>query len=275
MKPVFANSASVHVRESLVLRGGRRATISVPVRYGLFNHPAAGPVLIDTGYTRHCLRDAGRSRALRLYAAALRPELNEAGQPEVFLSYHGLAPEDVRFVIVTHFHADHISGLALFPNARFIVNDAAWSRVRRRSVPGNLRHGIFTELLPADFDDRLTGLSSMTRRTSHGLLPAGADLFGDGSLVAIDLPGHAEGQFGILFATAERPLLYGVDAQWLVRAVVEDRAPGFPARLVAASPAASRETTRMLRRFAADGGELLLCHDPEPTVHDFGTGRQP
>lgn len=275
MRPVFANSAWISVRENLVLRDGRRTKIQIPVRYGLVIHPKFGPVLIDTGYTEHCTRDAKRSMPLRIYTKILRPELNEAEQPVAFLASRGLVPEDVRFVIVSHFHADHISGLAMFRNARFIVNDVAWSEVRNWSTFGNLRHGIFTELLPADFEERLIGLSSLPRSARHVAFPKGIDLFSDGSMTAIELPGHAEGQFGILFSTTNNPVFYAVDAQWLLEAIVEDRTPGFPARIVAADPSAMSETNTMLRRFAAAGGELLLCHDPQPTAYDFSYGNNP
>ncbi|TRB06554.1 MBL fold metallo-hydrolase [Agrobacterium tumefaciens] len=272
MKPIFATSAFVRVHEPLVLRGGRRVNIRLPVRYGLVIHPKFGPVLIDTGYTFHSSQGVQRSRLLRLYGAMLRPELNDAGQPTSFLSAFGLTPADVCFVVVSHFHADHISGLSMFPNAQFIASDAAWYRLRNRSMFGNLRHGIFPELIPADFEDRMIGLSSL-KRTSSLLTPVeGTDLFGDGTMIAIDLAGHADGHFGIFFATAHKPLFYGVDATWLLRAISEDRAPGYPARLVAINNAATRVSHRLLQHFLAARVELLLCHDPSPTAYDFTPG---
>ncbi|WP_159995834.1 MBL fold metallo-hydrolase [Roseomonas sp. 18066] len=45
----------------------------------------------------------------------------------------GLAPEQVTTIVLTHFHADHISGLtdaegkALFPNAEIVVPEAEWA----------------------------------------------------------------------------------------------------------------------------------------------------
>ncbi|TGT34719.1 MBL fold metallo-hydrolase, partial [Mesorhizobium sp. M8A.F.Ca.ET.165.01.1.1] len=116
---------------------------------------------------------------------------------------------------ISHFHADHISGLSLFANARFIASDAAWLRLKARTARQNLRHGVFTELFPADFEARLDGLSKMKQVPPRGDIPGGADLFGDGSVIAVDLPGHADGQFGLLFSGLDRPLLYAVDVQWM------------------------------------------------------------
>jgi len=269
MKIVFANSAWVSAAERLILRGGSWRSVRLRVRYGLIFHPTAGPVLVDTGYTPEALTGAGRGRMLRLYSALLKPELNAAQQVPPVLKHFGLSPDDVRAVIVTHFHADHISGLSLFPRARFIASDAAWARVKARTPRQNLRHGVFTELFPADFEARLDGLSAKPWAGAQGGIPGGADLFGDGSVIAVDLPGHADGQFGLLFGKLDRPLLYAVDVQWLLLALTGHRTPGFPATLIAEDALAIEPTSAMLRRFLATGGEVMLCHDPELTAYDL------
>jgi glyoxylase-like metal-dependent hydrolase (beta-lactamase superfamily II) len=269
MKIVFANSAWVSAAERLILRGGGWQSVRLRVRYGLIFHPAAGPVLIDTGYTPEALSDDRRGRMLRLYGALLKPQLNAEEQVLPVLRRFGLSPDDIRTIIVTHFHADHISGLSLSRNARFIASDAAWARVKARGPRKNLRHGVFTELLPADFEARLEGLSSKQWVEAREDVPGGADLFGDGSVIAVDLPGHADGQFGLLFAGLDRPLLYAVDVQWLLTALTENRTPGFPATLIAEDAAAIEPTSAMLRRFLATGGEVMLCHDPAPTSYDL------
>ncbi|RUW84219.1 MBL fold metallo-hydrolase, partial [Mesorhizobium sp. M1E.F.Ca.ET.063.01.1.1] len=178
MKIVFANSAWVNAVERLILRSGGWRSVRLRVRYGLIFHPTEGAVLIDTGYTPEALTGEGRSRRLRLYGAVLKPELNGAEQVLPMLKRFGLSPDDIRAVIVTHFHADHISGLPLFPKARFIASDAAWARVKSRTPRQNLRYGVFTELFPADFGDRLDGLSTKRQIEAQGDVPGGADLFG-------------------------------------------------------------------------------------------------
>ncbi|UCI06615.1 MBL fold metallo-hydrolase [Mesorhizobium sp. B1-1-8] len=274
MKIVFANSAWVTAAEWLILRGGSWRSVRLRVRYGLFFHPLAGPVLVDTGYTPEALTGEGRSRMLRLYGALLRPELNAAEQVLPVLKRFGLSPDDVRTVIVTHFHADHMSGLSLFRNARFVASEAAWARVKARTPRQNIRHGVFTELFPADFEARLDRPSAKRRIEARGSVPGGADLFGDGSAIAVDLPGHADGQFGLFFAGLERPLLYAVDVQWLLAALTRDRTPGFPATLIAEDAAAIEPTSAMLRGFLAAGGEVMLCHDPKPTAYDLKTSER-
>jgi N-acyl homoserine lactone hydrolase len=43
----------------------------------------------------------------------------------------GYTPEDVRFVVLSHLHQDHIGGLAAFPRARFVVASREWQEMEQ------------------------------------------------------------------------------------------------------------------------------------------------
>lgn len=262
--PIFANSATVRAPERLMLRGGRWQSLDLHVRYGLYLSETAGPVLIDTGYTRHAVSDPGRSLGLRAYSVALRPKLLAEGQPEAVLARFNLRRKDVTRVIVTHFHADHVSGLSQFPNARFTVSAWGWISLQAKSRFDNLRHGIFPELLPPDFADRVD-LVEAAPAAQHS---KGHDLLGDGSILSLPLPGHADGHFGLIFPQLPRPLLYAVDAQWLRDALPKDRRPGFPSRLIAADPNALDASSDLVETFVRHG-DVVLCHDPHPSPYDL------
>jgi glyoxylase-like metal-dependent hydrolase (beta-lactamase superfamily II) len=230
------------------------------------------PMLIDTGYTQHTLE--GRGAALRAYAKVLAPRLNPEAQPEVFLAKFGLRPSAIATVVVTHFHADHVSGLTLFSKARLLASGRAWQAVRRRSALGNQRHGIFPELLPSDFEDRLAAIETRPEAWVESLPVPARDLLGDGSLLSVDLPGHAEGHFGLLFPKRDRPLLYAVDVQWRMAALARPRRPGFPSSLIAADRVALDRSADLVQGFAEAGGEVVLCHDPAPGPYDWQDPRQ-
>lgn len=260
MTPIFCNSAHVPGPEKVLLKGGRLRQLRLRVRYGLLMHNS-GPMLIDTGYTAHSVTAPGRSAGLRLYRHLLRPTLIPQGQPEAFLARHGLRPPDIRRIIVTHYHVDHISGLRLFPQARFTASRTAFHRLRSRSPWANLHRATFPELLPPDFTERLDAVEDAPAT------PQGRDLFGDGSVIALDLPGHADGHFGLLFPDGP-PLVYGTDAQWLLAALQPGRRPGWPMRLFAESPADLAPSTDILHRLRSKGARVVLCHDPAPSPFD-------
>lgn len=273
MTLVFANSATVTVPERLVLRGGRWASVALKVRYGLLVHPTMGPILIDTGYGPRVTQAPGRSIALKLYARGLLPCLQPDHQPVNVLARHGFKPIDVSLIILTHFHADHISELRQFPNARFLADLSAWARIKTSSALNCVRYGYFRELVPADFEARTRNLRALPRRSSHPLLPDGYDLLGDGSLLGVDLPGHADGHFGVcLMRPPTAPLLYAVDTQWILDALDAGHAPEFPARLIMKDHGAAKTSTEMVRAFKDAGGEVVLCHDPGDSAYDLRAG---
>ena len=268
MTPIFPNSATVSTRERFVLKQGRWHKIKLKVRYGLLVHPQYGPVLIDTGYGPEVTTGPKRSLALKIYATLFNPRLLPAGAPKAALASLGYAPHDVTRIIVTHFHADHVSALAQFPNARFVAQGSVFAKIMARKPLQNLHRGIFPELLPNDFAERLINLQSLAPiKTPLGL---GHDMLGDASMISIDLPGHAEGHFGVYFP--ETALLYAVDTQWLAQAITEHRLPGFPAARIAEDAAALATSAEKVAQFMAEGGKVLTCHDPASSPFDHLVG---
>lgn len=269
MTPNFANSASVMAREAMIVRGGKWSKVTLKVRYGVVQHPKHGTILIDTGYTHETTSAAGRSLILRTYAKVLKPMLNELHQPDRVLASRGQTVDDVAYVVVTHFHADHVSGLKQFPNARFIGCGDAYGRLRSNGQRQNLRHGVFDELLPKDFATRFVALNTLpaTQRDILGL-KAAIDLFGDGSILAVDLPGHADGHFGLLFEHAGTPVLYAVDTQWHLSAL-DGKEPRLLPNLIAHNRNQMSRSTARIADFQHRGGHVVLCHDPADTAYDL------
>jgi glyoxylase-like metal-dependent hydrolase (beta-lactamase superfamily II) len=266
MTPVFANSGHVPARENLVLRGGSRKILHLPVRYGLYISPQAGPVLIDTGYSEDALVLPNRSLFLRIYAAMMRPRLNPADQITPFLARHHLRPADITHIIVTHFHVDHVSALRALPQARVIASRAAWQDVSDKGKWANLRHGVFPELLPADLQARLRFAEDGAAASWHGHQTH--DIFGDGAVLALPLPGHAAGHLGLIFAQLPRPLLYATDTAFLPAALPAHARPGLPASLIAQDKAAAARSCDLVLQLHQQGHDLLLCHDPAASPWD-------
>ncbi len=253
--PTFPNSAFVRAPERFVLRGGRWQTIDIPVRYGLFTHARVGTCLIDTGYSPR-VTTGKRSLPLQIYASALRPRMQAQALPAA-------APK-VEAILLSHLHADHVSALHDYPNAAIYADGDGVDHFLRASATTRIRHGVFRELLPDNFLERLTRYEALqTADAPLGLGPA-RDVFGDGSVLAVPLPGHMRGHTGFVWPKLDRPLLYAADAQWLARAVMEDRAPGAPARWIMDDLDADAETRRRIAAFARAGGEVIYCHDPDP-----------
>ena len=117
-------------------------------------------------------------------------------------------PETVDRILLTHLHADHVAGLRDFPDVEVIYFEEAYAAVRDLSPFKSATSGFVPELLPADFVSRSRTKSAATcRPIPYQYMPFthGWDIFGDGSLIGVHLPGHMYGQMGLFVQTAAGP----------------------------------------------------------------------
>jgi glyoxylase-like metal-dependent hydrolase (beta-lactamase superfamily II) len=180
------------------------------------------------------------------------------------LSRFGLMPADIAWVVLSHFHADHVGGLADFTGARWIASQAAYEDVRTRTGFRALVRGFVPSLLPVDFGNRATLLPAFT---GQELPPFGPthDLFGDGAALLCGLPGHARGQIGMLVHTTTGPVLLAADGCWLSRAYRENRSPHWLTGAIVDSATQVKRTVAALQTFALAHPEtpIIPSHCPE------------
>ena len=259
MKVVFINSANITVPEWMVLKGGAWRRRTLAVRFGAAKLASGKYMLIDTGYSRRLVKGK-RSFMLKAYAKILRPKL--VNEPLDWLKDNGLTPEDVSHVFITHFHADHICALKDFPPAvQFITSRAAYDTYNKMSELRRRKHGVFWELLPDDFEERLIDVDTL----ESAELPLG---LGTGKILAkglfsAPLPGHALGHMGTVWTNGGVHHLYGADAQWMETAIMETRPPTLATRLVFNDRKQGAQSAAKIKRFVAAGGKLALCHTPD------------
>jgi glyoxylase-like metal-dependent hydrolase (beta-lactamase superfamily II) len=252
------------VPEWQVMRGGARRSMDCHALVALISHPHHGRLLFDAGYAPRML-EATRRWPFRLYRQLtplrLRPELAVAAQ----LAARGIAPAEIGTLIISHFHADHIAGLRDFPTARFVAARAALDCARSLRGLAALRRGIIPALLPPDLDRRAVYAESLPAGPELPHLGPTRDLFGDGSLLLVALPGHARGQLGALLATTAGPVLLAADGAWTSRAIRELRPPSRLTNLLVDDPRAVQATLAHLHAFAQarPATRIIPTHCPE------------
>lgn len=210
--------------EAMARTGGAWRHVEFPSLFAVIRHPSHGVTLFDTGYTSRFL-DATGPFPERLYRWVTPPTLRPGESAVEQLAVLGVAAGDVRRVVLSHLHADHVAGARDFPEARFVCGRAGWDFARSRGTFRTLRHATLPALLPDDFGARLDCLDDAAFAAEPlGQFGATHDLFGDGSVRLVRLPGHAAGHLGALVQTASgRALLLG-DAAW-TSASIRERAP--------------------------------------------------
>ncbi|WCN39148.1 MBL fold metallo-hydrolase [Aneurinibacillus uraniidurans] len=250
--------------EAISLRGGEWRMVPFHALAFGISHPERGLVLFDTGYTGHFF-DACRTFPLSLYSKVTPVCTHPAQSVAAQLQNQGLDPASVRTVLLSHFHADHIGGVRDFGQAEFVCMKEAYEHVRERRGFAAVRHGFLPPLLPDDFAERVRFVDEREKvLLSDKCCPftEAYDVFGDGSVLAVELPGHAVGQYGV-FLTDEngQDIFLCADAAWSSRAYRENMLPHPLASLIMSDVYAYRETL----------GKLHELHRRNPTLRIYPT----
>lgn len=229
-------------------------------------HPRHGVSLIDAGYSPRFF-EATEGFPERLYRWTLPVHLDEHRHAAAILEARGLRPDAVADIFLSHFHGDHVAGLAHFPAARFVYRRTALESLQRESAFSQVRHGFLPALLPADFTARGHAIEDDAFNGAFAGFGA-IDYWGDGDLLLVDLPGHAPGHTGFAFRTRDEQFFYIADACWDVEAMLAARPLPLLTRRLQQSYETYAATQEALRRFAGRGDwTMLACHCPRTQRH--------
>lgn len=202
------------------LRVPRERWVQVPVIAFLVEHPSAGPLLVDTGFHPSVAVDPkqamGRLGGLLFKDVRMDADDSVAGQ----LRSRGIDPQAIETVVMTHLHSDHASGIAEFPDARFVVSAQEWEAASKgREIDGYLRRQF-----DHAFDYRLVDLAGTTAG-SFATFGRSLDLFGDGSVRLVFTPGHTHGHCAVVLRLDGREALICGDAAYTMRTIEESHLP--------------------------------------------------
>lgn len=232
---------------------GRRNPRHIPNALQSFvvTHPEA-TFLVDPSL---CL-DAER-RAVAQLPAVLRAVMSPPGRTVPTVTALGeLDPAPMLdFALPTHAHWDHVCGLLDLPDlpVHLHARERDWVMGGRVAPVGGVRDALRGRPTVA-YD--LDGPPVLTFTASH-------DLFGDGSVVLVDLAGHTPGSVGVLLHTDGGWVLLAGDAAWHGLQVEDLRQKSaFPGGLADEDRG---ETFRTLHRLHAvkDRVTVVPTHDPQ------------
>jgi len=162
------------------------------------------------------------------------------------LSQMSVKPDQVKFVGISHFHADHTGQLAPFSNATLLIGKGDWDGVNSNPPMGGAN--------VAGFKD---WMGSTTRKVKP--LTADEDVFGDGSVVVFRTPGHTPGHSAVLVRLKEKgPVILLGDAAHFHENYVSDGVPGF--NYSRADTIASLERIKGMEKNLK--ATVIIQHDP-------------
>ncbi len=199
--------------EAFVLRGNPFKTIKFYATFAHIEHPLHGHILFDTGYTRR-FYDLTKKLPFKIYAKITKVFITEEQEAKAVLARKGISPSEISYIIISHFHADHIGGLRDFDNAKFICSEVAFNDVKDKKGFFALKKGFIPPLMPEDFEERVMFIPFDSTQKSIDGLGKVVDFFNDGSILFCQLDGHAKGQIGAI-VNADKKIFLISDAAWV------------------------------------------------------------
>ena len=179
MKMHLLPAGRLKMRKSIFVPTAERTeTIELPVSSALLRHGQAN-VLFDTG----CHPDVPENPESRWggLARLMMPIMQPGEHVLTGLAGLGLAPDDIDVVINSHLHPDHCGCNAFFRKATFMCHAEELAAARAPSAEAS-------GYLAAEWDLPMPVDAIEGQR----------DVFGDGRIVLVPLPGHTPGSVGAL-----------------------------------------------------------------------------
>jgi glyoxylase-like metal-dependent hydrolase (beta-lactamase superfamily II) len=178
----------------------------IQIFFHVLRHPTRGTFLVDTG-VETALRDAPEKSVVDpggLVATVMHMERLKIQQP--LGAWLAKEPKPVAGVFLTHLHLDHILGMPDLPAATPIYTG-----------PGEAGAKGFGNVFVRGITERaLAGKPALSEwafaQEKSGLFEGAVDVFGDGSVWALWVPGHTPGSTAYLVRSTRGPVLLVGDA---------------------------------------------------------------
>ena len=239
-----------HRTAAFAYRGGspwdKRDSVSTAV---LVRHPQ-GDLLIDTGLGRSITQ---QMRAFP-FLFRLGTELVRLQAAADQLDASGYDRKQLRYILLTHAHWDHVSGVSDFPGVPVLVtaaehhfiDEGGWATADARRM-----NAVFQEYT---FNDG----------PYLGFSPS-RDLYGDGSIVIVPAPGHTPGSV-VVFVTLSSGARHAFvgDLVWQLEGLFErEERPWFEARTLAENSVLLRQSLLRMSAIATRYPQITIVpsHD--------------
>lgn len=229
-----------------------KGEIKFPAGVFLIKHRFLGYILYDTGYGSNILNNKPK---YLIYRAPNPVFVKKEDIITEQLKKKGIDEKDIKYVILSHLHPDHIGSAEKFSKARFIIT----GECRKTLKKNNFKELVFKEFLPKDFEKRLTVVDKFERKEDFPLKLA--DLFGDKSIYMASVDGHAKGQGCLLIK--EKNLFIGADMSWGMDLIEYTENMRLIPALVQNDFNEYKKGTEVLKSIQKKGIEVLVSHDPE------------
>ncbi|MEL6148404.1 MAG: N-acyl homoserine lactonase family protein [Chloroflexota bacterium] len=210
-----------------------------------------GVIVIDTGETHKVYNgeyfDCDPVSNF-IYTNQLRFALTEQDEIGAQLQMLGIDPaQDVRYVVQTHMHSDHMGGLYAFEGVEVLMSRAEFGNPQALTC----RYPEWLEPTLLDYE----GGAFENFQRSHVLTQAG-------DVILVPTPGHTDGHQSVMLLDGDLTYFFGGDVSFDEAQLLNGTRAG-----IAINPEAAAQTLQTIRSYAgANPTVFLTAHD-----HESGT----
>jgi len=125
-----------------------------------------------------------------------------------------ITPDQIKYVGISHYHADHTGQIASFPKATLLIGAKEWDAISAPKPAEGVNY--------KPFESWIKGDSKVEPQ------PIDKDVFGDGSVIMLRTPGHTPGHSSLLVKLAQMgPIIITGDAVHFRENLDTDGVPAF------------------------------------------------
>ena len=233
---------------------GAQHKIMLSVCAFLIEHPVHGLILVDTGWHTDVRYD--EYEVLGDYHYKINQSFLPKGQAiDEQLSVMGLKPSDLDYVLLSHLHTDHVSGVKLVADAKNIMV----SDVEKYNAEGPMAQSYESHMWKG-VDLKTFHLED----TGYGPHGKSLDLFGDGSVILVSVAGHTEGLCAVQINHNGKFVLLTGDCGYAPKSWKEMIRPG-----VMWNPEMGMKSLAWVKEMSEKENcvEVLPVHDPDVVPH--------
>lgn len=235
--------------EKMAVKNGRLKTIEFPATAVLIKHEQRGYILFDTGYGE-AFFEATKKFPYNLYKKVTPVYLKAEETIIAQLKKMNISAKDIKYIILSHFHADHIAGCRDFPNAKFLCSKVEYETIKNKKGFSALKEGFIPALLPQNFSDRTIFFEDQKIKkfpVVNTAFKRAIDLFGDETLYIVKLSGHTKGHYGLFLQDHQGKYYFFVgDACWSKKSFKEGILPHYFAGFIIKDKRSYQENVKKL-----------------------------
>lgn len=240
----------------------KSSKIWLPVSVYLIEHPTKGLILVDCGWNRDISPEGTYNRwnqikSLNSFILFLvnQAKLEKGEAINEQLENMNIKSSDLDYILLTHLDCDHVNGLRLVKDAKNILVSADEIIFAKKNSKVRYQEKWWSDV----------PLKEFKWNNTEGPFNKSYDLFGDGTIELINIPGHADGLFAVKIKNSDgKFVLLASDGAYAEKSWKEMISPG-----IATDREKQRISLEWIRQQSLDKNciKVLANHDPDVVPH--------